>query len=740
MNGDGLDEMVGANDSTGVVCPIRLVEKSYTEVGQINVPVDHVSLQPFTFVGPLDTDDDGADELLISCVVRDTLHLVCYGLGGGPNRDFVILSGRDRAEKPWWDGRVREVRRASLGDGRRGFAVTAGADYDAHPRAVMLFDDGFEHELWRYEGGTLFRSLTAADLDGDGRDEIVFGSSAPGIAATVNGIESVKSYVGVLDGGGRLLWMHEGGGNETDTFIAVGDVTGDGRPDVVSATTPEGGVEPVTSALTVRDGLTGETLGSARVPQRVGRLFAGADARGRGRVFVSNRSGGLYSYGFEEGKLVVCASDDRGMDSELYACVPVEGVRGPCLLVGSIDGTLAVYDSDMGLLAEHRPLRPPVFACAQFLGPYREKPDATRLLGISDRVYLFALERAPLDWALLGGRVATAVGLACAVALAFSVRVRRWTMRRIVRPAVSWLPVGRADREALRLELIELIEMGSHDKTVVTRPLRRLVDVLTMAAGAGTGADVTAQLARRALDSYATASRPVLARIVELAATIGDAPETVDALRSGVDGVEQEIKRLEGELASGVPSSGVAPRLAAKTGALESALQALRGKAGEGYGTDVSAALADSLDMCAQDLRAAGVTVETDLAPVEDGYAWVAPADLQFIVSNLVSNAARAMKDAAVKRLAVRGETKGGFVLLRFTDAGCGIPEGDRDRMFDLGETTKEGEGGTGLYRSREALRPLGGTIELEWSEVGKGSTFVVRMRRKTRPASSPEV
>jgi signal transduction histidine kinase len=738
VDGNGLDEIVGANETTGVVCPIRLVEKSYIEVGQINVPVDLASWQPFTFVGPADVDDDPADELLISCVIRDTLRLLCYGLGGQPDRNVAVMSGRDRAGEPWWDGRVREVRRVSLGDGRRGFAVTAGADYDASPRAVLLFDEAFERELWRYEGGTQFRSLAVADLDGDGRDEIVFGSSAPGNAAALNGTEGGASYVGVLDAAGRLLWMRKEGGDQTDTFIAAGDVTGDGRADVVSATTPENGVEPVVSRLSVRDGLTGASLGEASIPQRVGRVFAGADGRGRVRVFVSNRSGGLFSYGLEGGKLIEVASADRGVDSDIYRCVPVEGVRGSRLLIGSLDGSLSVYDADLKLLAEHRPPGPPVLGRAVFLGPYREKAGVTRLAGISDRVYLFDLGRTPLDWALLARRVAAALGVACAGALVFSSRARRWTMSSVVRPAVSWLPLRAADRENLRLDLLGEIEMGSHDKTIVTRPLRRLADVLTMAGGIGTGAEETARLARRSLESYAATSRPVLARIAELAAAVGETPELVERLRAGVGRVEQEITRLESELASGPPAPDSARRLAENADALESALQALREKVGEGYGTDVPRALADALDMCAGDLRKAGVEIESDLSAVEDGYAWVAPPDLQFLVSNLVSNAARGMRDSATRRLTVRGESKSGFVVLRFADTGCGIPEADRERIFGLGETSKEGEGGTGLFVSRKSLERLGGAVELEWSEVGKGSTFVVRMRRRTRPASSP--
>jgi C4-dicarboxylate-specific signal transduction histidine kinase len=106
-----------------------------------------------------------------------------------------------------------------------------------------------------------------------------------------------------------------------------------------------------------------------------------------------------------------------------------------------------------------------------------------------------------------------------------------------------------------------------------------------------------------------------------------------------------------------------------------------------------------------------------------------------YVAGNLVSNAVRAMRSSAGRRLEVRGEASGGFVVLRLTDTGCGIAEADRERLFTLGGTTKEGEGGTGLYRSVQLLRSLGGRLDLERSEPGKGSTFVLHLRRKARPA-----
>jgi signal transduction histidine kinase len=136
-----------------------------------------------------------------------------------------------------------------------------------------------------------------------------------------------------------------------------------------------------------------------------------------------------------------------------------------------------------------------------------------------------------------------------------------------------------------------------------------------------------------------------------------------------------------------------------------------------------------SLETCAKEIAQAGLEVDVDLGALRERRAWVAPRDFHFIVCNLVSNAARAMEDSTAKRLAIRAVQEGGFIRVSFTDTGRGIPQKDWECIFDYGVTTKRGQGGAGLYRAREALKQLGGSIAVSWSEPGIGSTVVMTLR-----------
>lgn len=112
------------------------------------------------------------------------------------------------------------------------------------------------------------------------------------------------------------------------------------------------------------------------------------------------------------------------------------------------------------------------------------------------------------------------------------------------------------------------------------------------------------------------------------------------------------------------------------------------------------------------------------------------PGPLNQVILNLVINAAHAIE----KVLPIDGRRKGTirvstsrhteWVELRVSDNGCGIPAEIRQRVFDPFFTTKEvGKGtGQGLAIARSVVVDKhGGSITFE-SEVGKGTTFIVRL------------
>ncbi len=77
-------------------------------------------------------------------------------------------------------------------------------------------------------------------------------------------------------------------------------------------------------------------------------------------------------------------------------------------------------------------------------------------------------------------------------------------------------------------------------------------------------------------------------------------------------------------------------------------------------------------------------------------------------------------------------------LLVTITDHGPGVPDEDRERLFgrfERGAGRPSGEGsGLGLYASRALSRAMGGDLELDPAEPGRGAQFTIRL-----PAEAPE-
>jgi signal transduction histidine kinase len=100
---------------------------------------------------------------------------------------------------------------------------------------------------------------------------------------------------------------------------------------------------------------------------------------------------------------------------------------------------------------------------------------------------------------------------------------------------------------------------------------------------------------------------------------------------------------------------------------------------------------------------------------------------LEQVFINLVTNAAHAAADRDIPEIRLSASERDGFLVIAVEDNGCGIPEGDRGRIFDPFYTTKRvGEGtGLGLSVSFGIVEEHGGFIEVE-SQEGEGTKMSV--------------
>jgi len=145
---------------------------------------------------------------------------------------------------------------------------------------------------------------------------------------------------------------------------------------------------------------------------------------------------------------------------------------------------------------------------------------------------------------------------------------------------------------------------------------------------------------------------------------------------------------------------------------------------------DLAALTSEVTDFVKPQAARSGITAE---CAVPDGPCLMSgdPDLLKQAVLNLVTNAIEAMAaHGGSLRLTIEGA--GEKWILEVADNGPGIPEGLRNKVFQLYFTSKPTGNGIGLAMTYRAVQLHNGTIGFT-SEGGKGTTFRIEF-----PATSP--
>ena len=146
---------------------------------------------------------------------------------------------------------------------------------------------------------------------------------------------------------------------------------------------------------------------------------------------------------------------------------------------------------------------------------------------------------------------------------------------------------------------------------------------------------------------------------------------------------------------------------------------------------DINNMLNEALEIQMDALRRRNIEIERDLDP----HIPTVLADndeLIQVVGNLIRNSIYAIGKAHRNpgKISIKTNVTKEAVEIHIGDDGTGIPENVRPKIFDQTFTTKEaGEGtGLGLGISRRIVRRYNGEIFLEWSEMDKGTRFVIQL------------
>jgi signal transduction histidine kinase len=139
---------------------------------------------------------------------------------------------------------------------------------------------------------------------------------------------------------------------------------------------------------------------------------------------------------------------------------------------------------------------------------------------------------------------------------------------------------------------------------------------------------------------------------------------------------------------------------------------------------DVAAVCKEVLDMHRDELKRLEIGISTDLH-VKPIPAYLDANQVRQVFLNLFRNAIDATPPGGT--LTVRLLLEDRYIIVTIADTGIGIPEDNRDKIFDLFFTTKPKGTGLGLAICKKIVQDHGGEIAVE-SADGKGTTVTVKL------------
>ena len=601
---------------------------------------------------------------------------------------------------------------------------------EPYPRSLRVFDGPTGSELHRFDMGPQLSWICF--LEEPGREpRIILSTFAVNNGAVWNGTADSLSYVFCLYPDLKLNWKQTVAGKATWSNTVVGDIDNDGAMDIL-VTRKFGSEEKDKST-------TGDTWSVRRLdPYNGGRtvrecalyigtdhpLLADLDRDGRKEILVVGQDYCLYILDHD---LSVLKKIDSRLHDILYRVADLDR-DGSKEIICSGAGMLLIYDSTGDLKAE-TPFNPTettpkleiataegnIYIAAinnQFLNfyTYEKNPLSAQ---ISEYIGRFRMFKEGISFLLLIGII---IGLTSSWFLLRS-RTRG---------------PGKDDETAKSIEaneeLLNAMTAFGHGGASL-RVINRLRFYVTNWERAMNGGEDQKRTFDDLVSSYTDSILPELKRIMGTAKKAGFDRQCLQEMLDNAEQAPDLLLRLvtfRADIDEGKSSTIIALKA---LDALDQGIAAIRDHLQSVFLCPVVSATLRSISRRGEELEQLGIEPNVTFTGIEKEHAFVSPHVFEKVMDNLVLNAIRAMENHTDADLDIAIAPENNYFQIDVMDSGCGIPEQDKEKVFDRQYSTKP-EGGFGLHYAREELARFGGKIFVKESSLGGGTIFRIILKQ----------
>ena len=150
---------------------------------------------------------------------------------------------------------------------------------------------------------------------------------------------------------------------------------------------------------------------------------------------------------------------------------------------------------------------------------------------------------------------------------------------------------------------------------------------------------------------------------------------------------------------------------------------------------DVSSLVQQVVDLLRPELESEGIEVRSSLTAMPQ--CRLDTALIKQALVNLILNAKQAVSSADTREIILRTSHEDDHARIDVIDTGRGIPDEDKDKVFEAFFSTRKGGTGLGLPTTRRIVEEHGGQIVVH-SDRGRGSCFTIQLPLAP-PRAQPE-
>lgn len=237
LDADGKDEAIGKDDILGPSTAMIIFSQEGKPLAQFNIG------HTIHTINVLTDPRDGKSWVYQSYNDSQKVHLLahCYSWKPRTTREDKVFepvpripNPEDNPLSPWYGSLYPVMIRDIEGDGRLELVCQAADGFKANPRGLVVYDLDSGRLKWQYRSPCNLTGVYVDDLDGDGANEIVFGTKAlRNTSREINGLTDHDSYIAILNSRGERILQNKVLDGYSTAVPALADMDSDGLKEII---------------------------------------------------------------------------------------------------------------------------------------------------------------------------------------------------------------------------------------------------------------------------------------------------------------------------------------------------------------------------------------------------------------------------------------------------------------------------------------------------------------------------